>query len=248
MRQFLQPKRTRALKDDSKGRKKRLYQSLRRDILTLRLAPGSDIDETTLANAFGLSRTPLREVLQQLAGEGYVSLRENRGARVTEMTHSSLRDFFLVAPMIYSAVSRLAAQHADPHQIAELKEAQAAFKRALERGAISDRALENNRFHAIIGEMAHNPYLLPSLNRLLIDHARISMTFYRPGDNAMASNVAKAVEHHDAFIEAIEAGDEEAAAALAIEHWNLSRGQIEMFVMPRSLDMQFGQMTTAQSA
>jgi DNA-binding GntR family transcriptional regulator len=236
------------VKDDSKARKKRLFQSLRRDILTLQLAPGSDIDETSLAAAFGLSRTPLREVLQQLAGEGYVSLRENRGARVTEMSHNSLRDFFLVAPMIYAAVSRLAAQNAEPGQIVELKEAQSAFKNALKRGSISERALENNRFHAIIGAMAHNPYLLPSLNRLLIDHARISMTFYRPSDSAMAENVAKAVEHHDAFIEAIEARNEEAAAALAIEHWNLSRDQIETFVMPRSLDIQFGQMNTAKSA
>jgi DNA-binding GntR family transcriptional regulator len=96
--------------------------------------------------------------------------------------------------------------------------------------------------------MAQNCYLLPSLNRLLIDHARISMTFYRPSDSAMASNIAKAVEQHDAFIEIIEAGNGEAAAALAIEHWNLSRDQIEMFVMPRSLDMSFGQMKTAKSA
>lgn len=236
------------MKDDSKARKKRLYHSLRRDILTLGLEPGSDIDETRLARAFGLSRTPLREVLQQMAGEGYVTLRENRGARVTEMNHSSLRDFFLVAPMIYAAVSRLAARNAEASQIAELKSAQKAFRDALKRGAISDRALENNRFHAIIGEMAHNPYLLPSLNRLLIDHARISMTFYRPRDGAMAANVAKAVEHHEAFIEAIAAADEEAAAALAVEHWNLSRGQIEMFVMPPGLDMRIGQASAVQSA
>lgn len=236
------------MKDDSKTRKKRLYQALRRDILTLGRAPGSDIDETTLATAFGLSRTPLREVLQQLAGEGYVTLRENRGARVAEMSHNSLRDFFLVAPMIYAAVSRLAARNAEPSQIAELKSAHEAFMDALKRGSISDRALENNHFHAVIGEMAHNPYLLPSLNRLLIDHARISMTFYRPRDGAMAANIAKAVEHHGAFIEAIENGDEEAAAALAIEHWNLSRGQIEMFVMPPGLDIPFGRLAAAQSA
>lgn len=236
------------MKDDAKARKKNLYQALRRDILTLKIAPGTDLDETALAEAFGLSRTPLREVLQQMAGEGYVSLRENRGARVSEMSHNSLRDFFLVAPMVYAAVSRLAAQNAKPHQISALKEAQAGFRAALRKGTVEERTLMNNRFHAVIGEMAANPYLLPSLNRLLIDHARIGMTFYRPRNDSMAANLSKASEQHDAFIASIEAGDEEAAAALAVEHWKLSRDQIESFVMPKGLEPQFGSPPAARSA
>lgn len=236
------------MKDDAKLRKKRLYESLRRDILTLELAPGSDIDETTLAEAFGLSRTPLREVLQQLAGEGYVSNRENRGSRVSELSHQTLRDFFLTAPMVYSAVSRLAAQNARPEQIATLKEAQMGFRAALKTGTVQERTLKNNLFHAIIGDMAHSVYLAPSLKRLLVDHARIAMTFYRPKNDHMAANLAMASRQHDALIDSIETGDEEAAAVLAIEHWNLSRDQIEMFVMPQGLETQLGAMAPAKSA
>lgn len=51
--------------------------------------------------------------------------------------------------------------------------------------------------------MAGNTYLLPSFRHLLIDHARISMTFYRPTNNAMAGNLATADDHHDAIIAAI---------------------------------------------
>ncbi|UWQ56290.1 GntR family transcriptional regulator [Leisingera caerulea] len=228
------------MKDASKNRKAALYSRLKTAIMTLELRPGADLDEAKLSEESGLSRTPLREVLRQLAGEGYVDLRENRGARVSEMSHMTLRDFFLAAPMIYGAVMQLAAKHATPAQIADLKAAQEDFKAALRTGSSADRAMANNRFHEITGEMADNIYLLPSFQRLLIDHARIGMTFYRPQDARMAENLDEASAQHDAIIAAIEAGDAAAAGQLAIDHWNLSRDQIELFVMPAGLDLPLG--------
>ena len=223
-----------------KSKKFELAEYLRQAILTLELAPGSDLDETALSALFSLSRTPLREVFRQLAGEGYLDLRDNRGARVSEMSYRTLRDFFLAAPMIYGAILRLAAQHATPIQIEALKTAQSTFRAALRDGTGADRALANNRFHEITGEMAGNVYLTPSFHRLLIDHARISMTFYRPRDRRMVDNVAEAAAQHDAIIAAIEAGDEQAAAELADAHWALSRDRIELFAMPTGLDIPLG--------
>jgi len=223
-----------------KDRKQALQSHLKTSILTMQLRPGADLDEVALSDTFGLSRTPLREVFRELAGEGFLQLHAGRGARVAEMSHTTLRDFFLAAPMIYSAVLRLAAQNAQPQQIESLRSAQDAFKSALRLGDAAQRALANNRFHEITGEMAGNVYLIPSFNRLLIDHARIGMTFYRPQNNKMADNLSTASDHHDAIIAAIAAGDEDAAAQLAHDHWQLSRGQIEMFVMPTALDAPLG--------
>ncbi|TCL01540.1 GntR family transcriptional regulator [Shimia isoporae] len=230
------------------SRKEALYQSLKSAVLTLALPPGSDLDETALSDEFNLSRTPLREVFRNLAGEGYLDLRENRGARVSEMSHKTLRDFFLAAPMIYGAVMRLAAVNRTDSQIQALKASQEDFRAALRSGSGTDRALANNRFHEVTGEMADNIYLLPSFQRLLIDHARISMTFYRPQDESMARNVSDAADQHDAIIAAIEARDEAACAQLAVDHWNLSRGQIELFVMPAGLDMPLGELPGARTA
>ena len=235
-------------RDASKLRKSDLYEALKRAILTMDLRPGSDLDEVQLCSEFSMSRTPLREVLRQLAGEGYVELRENRGGRVSEMNHMALRDFFTAAPMIYGAILQLAAQNASPAQIADLKRAQILFRASLRSGSSADRALSNNRFHEVTGEMAGNIYLLPSFNRLLIDHARISMTFYHPEDAAMAENVATAADQHDQIIAAIEARDDTAAAQLASDHWNLSRDQIEMFVMPAGLDVPLGSLTRSTPA
>ena len=152
------------MKDASKTRKGELYSRLKTAIMTLEMRPGADLDEAKLSEDSGLSRTPLREVLRQLAGEGYVDLRENRGARVSEMSHMTLRDFFLAAPMIYGAVLQLAAKHATPAQIEVLKASQEDFKAALRSGSGADRAIANNRFHEITGEMADNIYLLPFLS------------------------------------------------------------------------------------
>ena len=227
----------------TKSARAALTDHLRHAILTQVLAPGMDLDEATLSEDWQLSRTPLRDVLRQLAGEGYVQLRENRGARVSEMSHTTLRDFFLAAPMIYGAILRLAARNATDLQVKELKEAQTRFRATLRAGDIAARALANNRFHEVTGRMAANTYLLPSFQRLLIDHARISMTFFRPRDAETARTLDTASQQHDAIIAAIEAGDEDGAAALADAHWNLSRHNIEHFVMPAGLDVPLG--TTA---
>lgn len=195
-----------------------------------------------------MSRTPVREVFRALDGLGYVELRENRGARVATLSHTTLRDFFLAAPMVYGAILRLAARNARPAQVNALKEAQAQFRAALKAGNAADRTLANTRFHEITGEMAGNIYLLPSFHRLLIDHARIGMTFYQPRNNEMADNLDTASHQHDEIIAAIEAGNEERAARLADEHWALSRDQIELYVMPTALTSPLGELTRKTSA
>ncbi len=227
---------------DTKGKSRKTIciEDLRRRVLTQDLEPGVYLDETELAEAYGMSRPPLREVLRELAGEGFVVLHENRGAQVAPMTHKTLRNFFVTAPMIYAAASRLAAEHATPARIARLKECQWAFRQAIRSGNTVERALLNERFHSIIGEMADNEFLMPSLRRLLIDHTRIGMTFYNPRRIELSQQQEVAADQHDQFIALIEAGDADGAAALAVAHWELSRAQIESFVTPESMQFQLG--------
>lgn len=225
---------------DSTSKKALCLEDLRRRILTQALEPGSYLDESQLAEGYGISRPPLREVLNQLAGEGYVRLQKNRGAQVAVMTHKTIRNFFHVAPMIYAATSRLAAAHATQAQIMRLKDTQLLFRAAIRDGDTEARALTNQRFHEIIGEMADNEYLAPSLRRLLIDHTRISMTFYDPRNRTLAAQREEAADQHDAFIALIEAGDGAGAEALAVAHWELSRAAFEIFVTPQSMDIPLG--------
>jgi DNA-binding GntR family transcriptional regulator len=177
----------------------------------------------------------LREILRALAGEGCVDIVNNRGAYVSSMSHKVMRDFFVTAPMIYSAVGRLAAQNAKPQQIEEIRGIQENFRAAIASGVGPDMVYWNQCFHAAMGEMADNPYLKPSYDRLLIDHARISQTFYRPRDPQMEPRMFDALSHHDEMIVAIEAGDSERVVGLILKHWELSRDLIEYFVKPDPL-------------
>ncbi|MEM9329905.1 MAG: GntR family transcriptional regulator [Pseudomonadota bacterium] len=209
-------------------------------ILTLDVEPGSMLDEAALSEEYGLSRTPLREVFQKLSGEGYLTLVKNRGAKVSSMNIDSMRNFFQTAPMIYAAVARLAVENARSEQIVELKEVQRLFRMVSEAGETRYMAIHNHRFHQLIGEMAENPYLTPSLNRLLIDHTRMSQKFYKPVNSKERMLVWEACDQHDAMIEAIEKGDPIAIVDLTLEHWALSRDRIEKFAKPDPLDIDLG--------
>lgn len=212
-----------------------LYEDLKRLILTMELDPDALLDEASLTAQYGLSRTPVREVFQRLAGEGYLEIVEKRGVRVIPMSHATLRNFFLVAPMIYAAAGRLAVQHYRPAQLKALKETQKRFRKAVQNHDAEALALENNRFHEIMGEMAANPYLQPSLGRLLIDHCRIGHTFFRPQNEDMERRLQLSADHHDAFIAALDARDEQKVVDLVFEHWELSRENMEIFIAPQGL-------------
>lgn len=227
---------------DAKRNKLNCLEDLKRRILTEALEPGIYLDEMELAEEYGISRPPLREVLRQLAGEGYVVLHENRGTQVAPMTHKSLRNFFIVAPMVYAAIGRLAAQNATRPQIMRLKDTQLLFRAAIRDGDGEQRALMNERFHSVMGEMADNEFLMPSLRRLLIDHTRIGMIFYSPRNTEMADQRVIAADQHDDFIALIEASDADGCADLAIAHWELSRVQIESFVTPGSIFAPLGRV------
>lgn len=218
-----------------KGSKGDLYDDLKRRILTMELDPDEDLDEVALSERYGLSRTPVREIFRRLEGEGYIEIRANRGARVVPMNHSTLRQFFLVAPMVYAAIGRLAVQNFKPSQMTDLKDTQERFRAASKSSDPLAMVVENNRFHEIIGEMSANVYLQPSLGRLLIDHARIGHTFFHPRNNDMRQRLQTAVEHHDGFISAIGAHDEDAVVDLVFEHWELSRENMEMFIAPQGM-------------
>lgn len=216
--------------------KKFIYNDLKKRILTMQLEPGASLDESSLCESYQISRTPMREILRNLAGAGYVEIVDNRGASVSAMSHKILRDFFVTAPMLYSAVGRLAAVNARPQQIEEMKAVQQRFCAAIESQSSEDMVYWNQCFHSLMGEMADNLYLKPSYDRLLIDHARISQTFYRPRNKDMEVRMHSAKGHHDAMISAIEAGDSSAVVELIVEHWELSRDLLDYFVKPDPLD------------
>jgi DNA-binding GntR family transcriptional regulator len=219
-------------------RKTVLGDELRRRIVSMELAPGAVVDELALSEEFGLSRPPVRELMRQLAAEGYIELEANRAARVSSMSYHSLRSFFLAAPLVYIATTQLAAANATPEDVEELKKIQLQFKAAIAENDVKKRVLFNNEFHLEIGKMARNDYLMPSLRRILIDHARLGKIFYRfPTTADMQQDLDTAVTQHDQIIECIARHDVENAGEIVRAHMELSRRRMAEYTTPVGIDV-----------
>ena len=229
-------------------KKARCAADLRARILTQDIAPGSDLDEASLAVEYGISRTPLREVLHRLAGGGFVRLEENRSAKVESMDLATLRVFFQTAPLIYCSIARQATENRTSQQIADLKDTQRAFTTAARGGDARESGLLNHQFHERIGDMAQNPYLLAGLKRMLVDHTRLSQTFFAPQSPSDETRVKQAIDQHDAMISAIEARESALVIDLTLQHWDLSRDQLEKFVRPDPLPLDVISMKDRRNA
>jgi DNA-binding GntR family transcriptional regulator len=217
--------------------KNQLYLDLKRQILTMVLEPGVSLDEKSLSERYSISRTPLRDVFRQLAGEGYLTLVSNRGASVSSMNYKTMRDFFITAPMIYASVGRLAADNAKADQIQAMKTANEYFNQSIKNNDPLEIIYWNVQFHIIMGAMADNAYLKPSYDRLLIDHARISQTFYRPRDPDMQQRMETASGHHQEMIVAIEKSNSKVMVELILAHWELSKDRFDYYVHPDPLPL-----------
>ncbi|EBA08410.1 GntR family transcriptional regulator [Sagittula stellata] len=217
------------------NKKTACLDDLRMRILKLDLPPGAELDETQVAAGYGLSRTPLREVFQVLAGEGYLRLEHNRGARVAAMDLAALRCLLQTGPLLLATMARQAAENREDAALPALRDAQAAFAAATDEGDAAAAALSNHSFHTQIACMAANPYLMPALRRLLIDHTRLTQGFFQPVKKKEKKQVRKVSQYHAALTAAIEAQDPEAAVSNMLQNWDLFRERIGKLMTPEAL-------------
>jgi len=101
-------------------------------------------------------------------------------------------------------------------------------------------SLLNHQFHQQLGVMANSPYLTPSLERLLIDHTRMSHRFYRVRQSPSKRRIQLACDQHDAMIDAIENRQAAAVVEQTLAHWELSRVDIDKYVLPDALPVDEG--------
>lgn len=86
------------------------YESLRDDILYFRRTPGEPLSENRLAAQFGISRTPVRDAIARLAGEGLVEVFPQRGSAVSRISSQRVRQFLFMREVLECAVVERAAR------------------------------------------------------------------------------------------------------------------------------------------
>lgn len=206
---------------------KLVYDVLRDEIISLTLAPGCPIDEIQLAERFAMSRTPIREALVRLAGDGLVTTLPNRSTVVSNIDFQNLPAFFDAITLMYRATTRLAARNRNPDDLIAIRAHQARFAKAVETQDALAMILTNRDFHAAIAEAGRNPYYSSLFGRLLDEGRRLLRLYYSSYSDQLPLEF---VTEHDDMIVAIETQDLALADQLAGNHANQIVSQIQKLI------------------
>lgn len=203
-----------------------VYELLRNEILDLTLPPGSPIDEVQLADRFAMSRTPIREALVRLSGEGLIDTLPNRSTIVSNFDFLNLHMFFDALTLMYRVTSRLAAQNHRADDLVIIRAHQARFSAAVVAQDALGMIAANREFHAAIAEAGRNPYYTSLFKRLLDDGRRIVRLYYQSYNDQLPQEF---VDEHEQIIKHIMDRDVEASDRLAKAHADQIIRQIKLF-------------------
>ena len=185
---------------------------LRQRIFARELEPGSWIDELRIAEALGISRTPLREALKVLAAEGLVTMKVRRGAYVTEVSEKDLRDVYHLLALLESDAARVVAQTASAEQMAQISALHADLEKATHD---RDRFFEiNEAFHMLLLELADNRWR----DQMVADLRKV-MKLNRHNSLLKSGRIAESLAEHRAIMQALLARDATATTNRMREHF-----------------------------
>lgn len=206
-----------------------VYRTLKNEILNMTLAPGDPLDETSLSRRFGMSRTPVREALMRLAGEGLAQTLPNRNTVVSTIDFLSMPAYLDALTLMYRVSARLAAERRTAADLASIREHQARFADAVHRADALAMLETNREFHLAIAMAGGNKYYNELFLRLLNEGMRVLRAYYLSFKDHLPEEY---VIEHELLIAAIERGDSERADALARQHAMQIVKRIESFIAP----------------
>ena len=200
-----------------------MVQAIADDIVHGRYLPGTALDETALAAAYGVSRTPTREALRQLEAIGLVKGRARRGALVTDVTERQLDDMFAVMAELEALCARWSALQmtaAERRTLQAIHDNSAAFVAAGDRASYIEA---NSRFHEAIYKGAHNLFLAE-----MALSVRKRLLPFRRAQFETLGRLAKSHFEHGRVTLAIQRGDAEGAARDMRAHLAIVRDQVDV--------------------
>lgn len=202
-----------------------LREQLEQMILDGRLAPGERLDEMELARRFGLSRTPVREAIKSLLAIGLIETRGRQGTHVAQLSIPALLEMFDVMSSLEGLCAKLAARRATPAERAAMRKVHEELIEAYEGGDPVAFYRVNQKFHDLLYDAAHTHFIADQALQLRrrIGAYRMRAT-YQPG--RMHGTLAE----HVRIMDAIDAGDPDAAQKAAADHVQLLGDQLTDFI------------------
>jgi DNA-binding GntR family transcriptional regulator len=201
----------------------RVFDHLRDEILSGRLAPGAELTETALAASLGVSRGPVREALGRLASEGLVTTRPRRGAVVRELSGEEFVEAYQVREALETMAVRLAVPRLTPADVARLERNVDTMRVNADAGDVQGFFDANAAFHEAFFETSGNRMLAAAHHRLVGQIAR-----HRLRSLELRGDLRRSISEHEAILRAAEAGDVERAVRLVSEHIRVPQIRLQL--------------------
>jgi DNA-binding GntR family transcriptional regulator len=199
-----------------------VYEHLRERILSNTYPPEAPLPEETLAAEFAVSRVPVREALRRLAVEGLVTLTPRQGAVVSSLSPKQFLDAYRVREALETLAIRLATPRVTPDDLRELDRLQEEMRRHDAAGDVEAFFAANAAFHLLLVDRADNADLSAIYAGL-----RDRLRRYRIPSLDLRGGLARSIDEHQAILDAVRAGDADAASRLLAEHIEVPQRVIE---------------------
>lgn len=199
-----------------------MVKRLTDDIVRGRRAPGSALDEVTLAQAHAVSRTPVREALRQLEMSGLVEARPHRGAVVCDVSSAKLDDMFAVMAELEALCTRWAARAmtaVERQALSATHDGSARLVTADERDAY---AVVNDAFHDALYDGSHNSFLAATTRQ-----TRLRLAPFRRAQFEEAGRLRSSHAEHGRIVDCIAAADESGAEQAMRDHMRVVRQAVD---------------------
>jgi len=201
--------------------RQQVYEKIKHDIMTCKLAPGEPLSENQFLERFGVSKTPIREALTSLVQDGLVEYTPNRGFMVTNVSVSDIQEIFEARIFIEAELFRLAVKKISDGEIDEL-EKQSRVEADLKKPEYAETFLESNRnFHIALAAAGRNSRLLWYYETLMNEAQRL---FYMDISNHHQD--FRWGHGHEGIIQALRNRDEEAGVTVIRETLETARKRI----------------------
>lgn len=206
----------------------RVFQEMRRDILSCRLAPGMELREQDLAQRFGTSKSPVRDAMQKLEREGLVEIAPRQGHRVAPVSMADASDLIDLRQVLEAAAIRLAAERASTAELDALDRF-----RSGDTSSMRGFADYNRAFHSELARLSGNARIASELARLMEGYER--MCVLSLSNPAGADWWVRPLADHCEIIDALQARDATQAQLWSRRHAARSEAAILRGLRRRSV-------------
>lgn len=210
-----------------------VYDTLQTEILTLKLSPGTPLDEKKLSERFGLSRSPIREALIRLAGDGHVVMLSNRSTLVAPFDITAFPKYVEALDLLQRVNTRLAATFRTDADIEAIRASQKAFQVSVTSNDYLAMSSTNKDFHMAIAEAGKNPYLTTQYGKLLDEGRRMLHLHFDYLEQSTEDELL--TDEHEELITAIVQQDAEKADQLAHQHTRQFRDRFVSYMQQNQL-------------